>query len=177
MRCVTPAATARRRSHCAHHHPRPFASIVRDLHATSEQHLRTLRALAERREGNGQGIAEVVKKAASSVLGMGAAVIDLVRSEKVPKNLRDDYAAVSLATVGYLMLHTTAATLKDAEVADLALEHLRDYAKATMTLFNVVPESVVTFLAEEGHPVDETVTSTISEAVEDIWRSGASSKA
>ncbi|MBP6774885.1 MAG: hypothetical protein KA154_17990 [Gemmatimonadaceae bacterium] len=148
----------------------PYASTLRDLTSTSEAHARALHALAERREQGGQGIAEVVKKAASSVLGMGAAALDFVRSEKTPKNLRDDYAAVSLANVGYLMLHTTAMTLHDAEAASLAHAHLRDYAKASMTLFHLIPGSVVDFLKDEGFPIDDTVTAKLDASTKDVWR-------
>ncbi len=155
-----------------------FASVIRALNTTSEAHSRALRHLAESREQGGQGIAEVVKKATSSVLGLGAAAIDLVRGdEKTPKNLRDDYAAVSLASIGYLMLHTTAVTLHDSEVADVAFAHLRDYATATMSLFHVVPESVVDFLAEEGFPVQDGIAAKVSEAVDAVWATGASQHA
>lgn len=151
-----------------------FASVIRELNTTSEAHSQALRDLAESRERGGQGIAEVVKKAASSVLGLGAAAIDFVRTETLPKNLRDDYAAVSLATVGYLMLHTTAETLNDSKVAHLALAHLRDYTKASMTLFHVIPGSVVDFLADEGFPVHDDVPAKINDALDEIWESGAS---
>lgn len=146
-----------------------LSSVLRELHNTSEMHSNALRELADAREQGGQGIAEVVKKAASSVLGVGAAAIDLVRSEKLPKNLRDDYTAVSLATVGYVMLYTTATTLNDAEVARLALTHLQDYAKASMTLFHVIPQSVIEFLAEEGHAVDRDALQRIDESIADVW--------
>lgn len=154
-----------------------FSEVVNDLKTISEQHFAALRDLAERREQGGQGLAEVMKRAASSVMGFGAAAIDLVRSEKLPKNLRDDYAAISLATVGYLMLYTTAETLGDAEVSELALSHLRHYAKATMTLFNAVPDAVVAFLANEGFPTTRDVVSRVNETVEELWDSGASSEA
>jgi len=146
-----------------------FASLIRDLNGISERHLVALRDLAERRKQGGQGIAEAIKGAASSVLGLGAAAIDFVRSEKLPKNLRDDYTAVSLATVGYLMLHTTAEALNDAEASELALAHLRDYAKAVMTLFHAVPEAVVTFLGDEGFTVDGAVAKKVNKTVEKIW--------
>lgn len=155
-----------------------FASVIRDLNDMSETHSHALRDLADRREQGGQGIAEVMKKATSSVLGLGAAAIDFVRGdEKMPKNLRDDYAAVCLASVGYLMLHTTAAALHDSEVADVAFAHLRDYATATMTLFNVVPESVVDFLAGEGFPVQDGIAAKVNESVDAIWAAGASRQA
>lgn len=146
-----------------------FNSVIRELSGLSEKHIAALDEIADRRKQGGQGIAEAIKGAASSVLGLGAAAIDLVRSEKLPKNLRDDYTAVSLATVGYLMLHTTAEALGDAEVSELALSHLRDYAKAVMTLFHAVPEAVVTFLGEEGFAVDSKVASKVNKTVDKVW--------
>lgn len=46
-----------------------------------------------------------------------------------------------------------------------------------MTLFNVVPESVVELLAEEGFPVQDDIAAKINDAVDEIWESGASSEA
>ena len=146
-----------------------LSSVLRELNVTSETHSKALQLLADRREQGGQGIAEVVKKAASSVLGLGAAAIDLVRSEKLPKNLRDDYTVVSLATVGYAMLFTTATSLNDTEVAELALSHLQNYAKASMTLMKAIPQSVVEFLAEEGHAVDRAALPGIDESISGVW--------
>ncbi len=155
-----------------------FASLIRALNTTSEAHVQALRALAKDREQGGQGIAEVVKKATSSVLGFGAAAIAFVRGdERTPKDLRDDHAVVSLASVGYLMLHTTARALQDAEVADVAFAHLRDYATASTSLFNVLPDAVVDFLAEEGFPVQDGVAARVNAAVDTIWAAGASQHA
>ena len=149
-----------------------FTSVVGELKALSDRHQQALQELADRRKQGGQGIAEAIKGAASSVLGLGAAAIDLVRGEKLPKNLRDNYTAVSLATVGYLMLHTTAEALNDAEVSQLALSHLRDYAQAVMTLFHAVPESVVAYLAEEGLPVDASAAQRVNKTVDQVWSGG-----
>lgn len=155
----------------------PFGQVISRLNATSEQHTTALRDLVASRERGGQGLAGAMKKAASSVLGLGAAAIDLIRTEQVPKTLRDNYAAVSLATVGYLMLYTTAVTLHDSKVADLAHAHLANYARATMTLFHVIPESVVAFLESEGFPVREDVSAKVAEALEDVWSPAASGRA
>lgn len=144
---------------------------LRKIHDTCEQHIAALQSLADRRETGGQGIAETVKKAASSLLGMGAAAVDFVRGEKLPKDLRDDYAAVSLACIGYVMLHTTGLALNDAEVADLAHRYLQDHAKSTMTLHNIVPIAVVRFLAEEGHPLREDVLPEVEQNIQSVWKS------
>ena len=50
-----------------------------------EGHIDSLKALVERRAEGGQGLADVVKRAGSAVLGAGAAAIDFVRNEKLPK--------------------------------------------------------------------------------------------
>ena len=92
-----------------------------------EHHISDLRALAERRKAG--GITETVKRAGAAVAGVAAGVIDLVRTEGLPKNLRDDYTAFSLATIGYAMLYTTAAGLGEREVPTGAAA-LRDYAGA-----------------------------------------------
>src|SRR6185295_12839701 len=99
-----------------------------------------LKALAERREGAGQGVADALKRAGSAVLGVGAAAVDFVRSEKLPKDLRDDFTAVSMANIGYLMLYTTALSLDDREVAELAQRHLKDHTQCAVTLQNLIPD-------------------------------------
>ena len=94
-----------------------LVEALRTAHRTCESHIEALSALAKRREIGAQGISEVVKRAAAGVLGIGAAAVDFVRGEKVAKNLRDDYAALSLAVIGYVMLYTVGMSLGDHEVA------------------------------------------------------------
>ena len=105
------------------------------------------------------------------MLGLGAAAIDLVRREGLPKNLRDDYTAFSLATIGYVMLYTTALGLDDREVAELARQHFTDYADAVTRLHNIVPAAVIRFLDEDGLPVRKDVLPEISRTIEEVWRS------
>lgn len=144
-------------------------SALRDIHSTCEQHIAVLESLADRREEMGQGFAEMVKKAASSVFGAGAAVVDFVRAEKLPKNLRDDYTAISLACIGYVMLHTTALSLGDDEVAGIAHKHLQNHAKSVMTLHNIIPGAVIDFLQEEGYTASRDVLSTVAKNLESVW--------
>src|SRR5215212_6007961 len=105
-----------------------MAAEVRQAHQLVEHHLSDLRAIADRRKAG--GVTETVKRAGAAVAGVAAGVIDLVRTEGLPKNLRDDYTAFSLANIGYVMLHTTALAAQDQEVADLAHQHFRDYTQA-----------------------------------------------
>lgn len=139
---------------------------LRQIHRQVEHHISDLRALSERR--NAAGVAQTVKRAGSAVAGAAAGLIDLVRSEGLPKNLRDDYTAFNLANVGYLMLHTTALALGDQEVADLGRQHFRDYADAILRFDTLVPASVVRYLQQEGLPATDVV-SQVNRTVKDAW--------
>ena len=147
-----------------------FPEVIGDLkqiHRKVEHHISDLRELSQRR--NARTPADALKRVGSALLGFGAAAVDLVRNEGLPKNLRDDYTAFSLATVGYVMLKTTALALDDREVGDLAHQHFSDYAESVTLLHNVVPGAVIRFLREEGLPVREDVLPEISRTIEQVW--------
>ena len=140
---------------------------LQSIHSTADSHISTLQGLAKNK--GGKGPADMIKEAGSMVLGLGAAAIDLVRTESLPKNLRDDYTAFSLANLGYVMLHTTALSLGDRQVAEVAHRHLSDYARVVMTLNNIIPGAVVQFLKEEGLPVNDSALAEISRNIEEVW--------
>ena len=148
-----------------------FVRELRTVHAKCEAHITALESLADKREGGGQGIAGAIKKATSSVLGMGAAAVDMVRSEKLPKNLRDDYAALSLACIGYVMLHTTAKSLGDEPTAQLAQTHLENHAKCVMTIQNIIPPAVMRYLRDEGFEVRQDQLAGIARTTQDACHS------
>jgi len=149
-----------------------YPEVTRDLRQVLrkvDQHISDLQELSTRRSAKGP--TDAIKRAGSILLGLGAAAVDLVRKEGLAKNLRDDYTAFSLATVGYVMLHTTALSLAEQEVADLARQHFSDYAHAVTLLHNVIPGAVVRFLREDGLPVREDVLPQISRTIEEVWHS------
>ncbi|HUR94783.1 MAG TPA: hypothetical protein VMY76_09380 [Gemmatimonadales bacterium] len=148
---------------------------LRQVHRKIEHHVSDLRNLSDRR--NAGGVVESVKRAGSAVAGVAAGVIDLVRSEGLPKNLRDDYTAFNLANIGYAMLYTTSLSLGDQEVADLAHQHYRDYTDAVIRFNNLVPASVVRYLQQEGLPAREDVLQQVNRNVQEAWRQTAHSPA
>ncbi len=148
---------------------------LRQIHRKIEHHISDLRMLSDRR--NAAGVVEAVKRAGSAVAGAAAGLIDLIRSEGLPKNLRDDYTAFNLANVGYLMLHTTALALGEQEVADLARQHFRDYAEAILRFDTLVPASVLLYLQQEGLPVRTEVLSQVNRTVEEAWKQTVESPA
>lgn len=149
-----------------------YPDVTRDLkliHRQVEHHVSDLRALSERR--NARTPADVIKRVGSALLGLGAAAVDLIRTEGLPKNLRDDYTALSLASIGYVMLHTTATTLDDTEVAEVGRQHFADYAEALILLHGLIPGAVVRYLKDEGFLVREDVLPQINRTIEEVWSS------
>lgn len=148
------------------------AAQLRRIHDLCELHIRNLKDVLERRDpAPSRGLADAVKRAGSIVAGIGAAAINVMRTEKLPKNLRDDFTAMNLGAIGYTMLYTTAKSLNEQTVADVAQRHLRDYAEAVMTLHNLIPGAVVSFLQEDGLPASSDVLPEVHRTLEEIWRS------
>ena len=141
---------------------------LRQVHRKVEHHISDLRGLVERRSA--AGVKEAVKRAGAAVAGAAAGVIDLIRTEGVAKNLRDDYTAFSLAAIGYVMLYTTALALDEREVAELAQQHLGDYTRAVVRLNGIVPAAVIRSLREDGLPAREDVVSQVGSVIQDAWR-------
>ena len=148
-------------------------AALRPIHTKIEHHISDLRMLSDRRKAG--GVVETVKRAGSAVAGMAAGAIDLIRTEGLPKNLRDDYTAFNLANIGYVMLNTTALALQDQEVAELAHQHFRDYTEAVLKLDDLIPAAVVRFLEQEGIAVRTDVVSEVNRSVAEAWNQTAGS--
>ena len=147
-------------------------AALRQIHTKIEHHISDLRMLSDRR--NAAGVVESVKRAGSAVAGVAAGLIDLVRTEGLPKNLRDDYTAFNLASVGYVMLHTTALALDDQEVAELSLQHYRDYTDTILRLNQLMPAAVVRFLQQDGLPARDEAVQLANQHVQDAWKQTSS---
>ena len=143
-------------------------AALRQIHVKVEHHISDLRMLSDRRKAG--GVVESVKRAGSAVAGAAAGLIDLIRTEGLPKNLRDDYTAFNLANIGYVMLYTTALAYEDQEVADLAHQHFRDYTEAVLRLNNLIPAAVVRFLEQEDLTVRADIVSEVNENVAQAWK-------
>ena len=136
-----------------------FAAALQQAHDMIAAHITTLGLLSDARDiSGGSAVAERVKKVVSKAAGLGAAVVDLVRKEKLPKDIRDDNAAFRLAEVGYGMLHAAATVLDDdGEVRELALEHMRDYTSMSNTFRDLAPAAVLRYLEKAGCSVSDVM--------------------
>ena len=144
-----------------------FAQEIQTIHRTVEHHISDLKGVVSRRHAGGP--VDAIKKVGSTVAGIAAGAIDLVRNEGLPKNLRDDYAAFSLAAISYVMLQTTALALGEREVSDLARQHFIDYAQVVTRLNQAVPEAVVRLLQREGLAASDAVLNEVNRTVEEAW--------
>ncbi|HEU4648389.1 MAG TPA: hypothetical protein VFS33_04975 [Gemmatimonadales bacterium] len=140
---------------------------LRQVHRTVEHHISDLKGLKERHGAGGVG--DAIKRAGSAVAGIGAATVDLFRTEGLPKDLRDDYTAFSLATISYVMLYTTALALGDQEVASLARQGFTDYAPVVTRIHSLVPTAVVRYLQQEGLPASDAVLPEIARTIKQVW--------
>src|SRR5436190_8220055 len=119
--------------------------ILRDMRDTLEQHVN---ALNNRLEVLGGKPTSPVKEAGASVLGVAAGVVDKLRAEEVSKDFRDDYTALSLSHVSYVMLITTCLACNDTKTADLATLHLKDTARFISDIGTLMPTLVVRDLSD-----------------------------
>lgn len=136
--------------------------------STVEFHISALEGIANARGAKTGG--GIIKKAGSKVLGVAAGAVDLLRHEGMPKDLRDDYTAFSLAHIGYVMLHTSALSLGQPEVASLAERHLADYARVLMTINHLIPAATIAFLKDAGLPANDAALSQIADNIDRGWR-------
>jgi len=142
-------------------------ALVRRLEATSQQHVDELDDLLEELGGH---TASPAKSAVTQFEGAIASAIDSVRKTKVSKDLRDDYTALALCAAGYTMLHATATALGESSVAEVAEDHLRDYAQLIVEIGQALPGVVIAELGEIGLSVDPVMAEPARRAVEHAWR-------
>lgn len=130
-----------------------------------EQHVNSLRS---RLEELGGSAASPLKEAGASVLGVAAGVIDKLRAEEVSKNFRDNYTALSLCNVSYVMLITTTLACGDRKTADLCKRNLKDNAKFIMELGSMVPYAVVRDLRDQAK-LDESAVEEARKIYHEVW--------
>jgi ferritin-like metal-binding protein YciE len=150
-------------------HPQ-VAEVVSRARACTVRHIEQLEGLKVHTEaGIGAGIAEKVKRGVAAVVGIGAAAVDNVRGEAVPKALRDDFAAFSLAGIGYTMLHAVAVTVGSLPTAKLAHECMREYAQLSTAIRRLIPRTVVDMLKAERLAGPEVYAEAILDQHEAAW--------
>ena len=145
--------------------------LVGRIESTLKSHVLALDSQSQSYPGG--GAAGAVKQAVTGVLGAIAGVYDKVRKDTASRALRDDYTALSLASVSYGMLHTTALGLSQGTVAELTKSHLEEINSLIMELGLALPRIVLKELAFEGYTVDTGAAELAVKNLEETWRSSA----
>ena len=114
--------------------------MLRNIRDGLERHIDSLKA---RIDALGGQATSPLKDAGASILGIAAGVIDKLRAEEVSKDFRDDYTALSLSNISYVMLATTAIACGDRETAQLAQRNLKENAEFVMEIGSLIPYVVV----------------------------------
>ena len=143
------------------------SQIVTKLRGIAESHIA---ALEKALDAEGGHAAAPLKSAWSQLLGVGAAAIGAARKTNVSKNLRDDYAALALASISYTMLHATALGLNDQASAQLAKTNLDDYAPIVIEIGKVMPRVVLQELRDEGREVRITEAELAEQNTSAAWQ-------
>jgi ferritin-like metal-binding protein YciE len=141
--------------------------LVRRLEIRTANATGSLEILIESLGGKTRGS---FKSAATAAAGAVAAVVNEARTHAITKKLRDDYTALSLAAIGYELLHATANALGSEEVASLALHHLKDVAGFIMELSQVIIPVAVDELGKTNPEADAKSTVPTQVNIREAWR-------
>jgi len=105
--------------------------------------------LQERIKVLGGSMTKPVKDVMAAVTGVAAGLVNAVRSSETTKSIRDDYTFLSQLAIAWLMLHTTATSLGDAETAGLAERGYADTTRMIMHIDRIMPKIIVEELRED----------------------------
>ena len=145
-------------------------TLLRRMSDLSNRHIDALRQTLK---DSGGHEAQPVKGAVSGIAGFFASAIDKMRKTKIAKGLRDDYAALSLCTVSYSMLLSTANAYGEPQIAQLAQDHMQNYAQIVMEIATAMPDIVVYDLQQTGLAADGSSAQTSREQILSTWRRSA----
>jgi hypothetical protein len=145
--------------------------LVGRLESVLKSHVQALESHLQSYPGG--STASTVKQAVTGLLGAIAGVYDKVRKDTASRALRDDYTALSLASVSYGMLHTTALGLSQGPAAELARVNMEEVNSLLMELGLVLPRIVLKELAFEGYQVETGAADRAVKNLEETWRNSA----
>jgi len=110
--------------------------LLNNLDKMTSSHVQKLTAELDQM---GAEVKSTIKSKIASFTGSVAGMIDTVRDDSLSKMLRDDYAALSMITIGYTMLHTHALSSENQELADISKNHLDDCTIMITKTSKVIP--------------------------------------
>ena len=94
-------------------------------------------------------------------------------SEKCSKVLRNNYVALDAASLGSLMLYTTAAAFNNDRIGEISERHFNELSSLVVEIREMIPEIVVKEFADQGYAVNSGVTEEVNRKVQQAWGQGA----
>jgi hypothetical protein len=91
-------------------------------------------------------------------------------SEKCSKVLRNDYLALDAASLGSLMLYTTAAAFNNDRIGEMSERHFHELTSLAVEIREMIPEIVVREFADQGYSVNNRVTEEVNRKIRQAWR-------
>jgi ferritin-like metal-binding protein YciE len=131
-------------------------AVVLELVSTSKHHAQRLHHLVTALGDVEKKMTDMIKAVVAGIFGVAAGVVDKARPLAASKALRDSYTALNHAIVGYVMLSTTGAALKNEETKILADEFLNDYITLAQKVMAVIPSLAITDIKDAGVQVLDT---------------------
>jgi hypothetical protein len=143
-------------------------NITAEIERVLSKHVAVLEDLAQQYGAEGQSTA---KEALTKLLGVAAGLYDKVRGDQpISRDLRDNYTALSLATMGYTAYHTFGLAVDEERIATLAQKHLKDLTPLLVEISKALPEVVVRETNEDSDfPVDTSVVSQAVSNTQEAW--------
>jgi ferritin-like metal-binding protein YciE len=113
---------------------------------------------------------QAMGRMAGTAMGMAAKVEG---AEKCSKVLRNNYAALDAASLGALMLYTTAAAFDNQRITDISERHLNELTSLAAEAREIIPDLVVREFADEGYSVKSGVSEEARRKIQHWTRSSA----
>ena len=152
-----------------------YANVRELLDSTREVMGRHIDRLEQELDVLGGSPTSPIKSAVSSAAGSAMALLDRVKHAQVSRMIRDNYTALSLASVSYSMLHTTALALNSQRIADLAQQCLMEVTPLIIRYSEQIPVVVVNEMARDALPVDVTISQVAVDNTQRAWAQTAQS--
>jgi hypothetical protein len=141
--------------------------LLQNISQTLDQHIAVLKRHQVSIDSSETGSS--LRETVASTLGQAAGMIGMLRPDKVSLMLRDDYAALSMTAIAYIMLHTTALALQDETTAEIAVSNLGEITPLIVQINEVIPRVVGRELVDEADHIDLSIIPLAIQNTQAAW--------
>jgi len=132
--------------------------------------------LEQNLSAQGGDVMSPLKVAMNRVTGMMMGMAGKVEgSERCSKVLRNTYASLDAASLGAMMLHTTALAFNITSIAEVAARHFKELAPLANEARDMIPDVIVKEFVNQGYQVDTAAADEVKKETQQIWVSGGTS--